>query len=56
MSSEFKEVKLFGSPRCNLGESPRWADLFCEILHGQFGLDLDSTENSLNDFHSVEIF
>ena len=26
MSSEFKEVKLFGSPRCNLGESPRWAE------------------------------
>jgi sugar lactone lactonase YvrE len=26
MSSEFKEVILFGAPRCNLGESPRWAE------------------------------
>jgi sugar lactone lactonase YvrE len=26
MSSEFSEVKLFGAPRCNLAESPRWAE------------------------------
>jgi sugar lactone lactonase YvrE len=26
MPSEFKEVKLFGAPRCALGESPRWAE------------------------------
>jgi sugar lactone lactonase YvrE len=26
MFSEFREVKLFGTPRCNLGESPRWAE------------------------------
>jgi sugar lactone lactonase YvrE len=26
MSREFKEVKLFGAPRCNLAESPRWAE------------------------------
>lgn len=26
MSAEFREVKLFGAPRCNLAESPRWAE------------------------------
>ena len=26
MSGEFTEVKLFGAPRCNLAESPRWAE------------------------------
>lgn len=26
MATEFREVKLFGAPRCNLAESPRWAE------------------------------
>jgi hypothetical protein len=26
MSDQFTEVKLFGAPRCNLAESPRWAE------------------------------
>ena len=26
MPSKFCEVKLFGAPRCNLAESPRWAE------------------------------
>jgi sugar lactone lactonase YvrE len=52
MPSEFKEVKLFGAPRCNLAESPRWAeghwwwvDAELGIVYWRPGGSIDESEN-----------
>ena len=52
MSREFKEVKLFGAPRCNLAESPRWAeghwwwvDAVEGIVYWRPGGAIDGVEN-----------
>ena len=52
MSREFREVKLFGAPRCNLAESPRWAeghwwwvDAVEGIVYWRPGGAIDGVEN-----------
>lgn len=52
MSGEFTEVKLFGAPRCNLAESPRWAeghwwwvDAEKGIVYWRPGGSIDDSEN-----------
>ena len=52
MPSEFSEVKLFGAPRCNLAESPRWAeghwwwvDAELGFVYWRLGGSIDELEN-----------
>ena len=52
MPSEFRDVKLFGAPRCNLAESPRWAeghwwwvDAEKGIVYWRPGGSIDDSEN-----------
>jgi sugar lactone lactonase YvrE len=52
MAREFQEVRLFGAPRCNLAESPRWAEGYWwwvdaekGIVYWRPGGDIEDSDN-----------
>jgi len=61
MAIEFQEVRLFGAPRCNLAESPRWAEGYWWWVDAEKGIvywrpggdieDLDNLPISKREFN-----
>jgi sugar lactone lactonase YvrE len=55
MSSEFSEVKLFGAPRCNLAESPRWAEGHWWWVDAEQGIVFWRPGGALDDLENLPI-
>lgn len=55
MPSEFSEVKLFGAPRCNLAESPRWAEGHWWWVDAELGIVYWRPGGRIDDLESLPI-
>jgi len=55
MSSEFSEVKLFGAPRCNLAESPRWAEGHWWWVDAEQGIVFWRPGGAIDDLENLPI-
>jgi sugar lactone lactonase YvrE len=55
MPSEFREVKLFGAPRCNLAESPRWAEGHWWWVDAEQGIVYWRPGGALDDLENLPI-